>query len=95
MVWENFLKNEDWCRNLWIRDLFNDYLLIPAAMQRDDVLHVFTYQRELLSSSLFIKSQQKLLRELKDFSSTVVTGIPDAAIFTFKQKTTSCLIRHE
>lgn len=60
-----------------------------------DVLHVFTCHRELLPSSLFIKSQQKLLRELKDFSSTVVTCIPDAANFTFKQKNASCLILHE
>lgn len=52
----------------------------------DDVLHVFTHHRELLPSSLFIKSQQKLLRKPKDFSSTVVTCIPEAAIFTFKQK---------
>lgn len=61
----------------------------------DDVLHVFTYHRELLPSSLFIKSQQKLLKELEDFSSTVVTCIPDAVNFTFEQKNTSCLTLHK
>lgn len=77
----------------------NDDLPSPAATQWcDDVLHVFTYHRELLPSSSFIKPQQKLLRELKDLSSTVVTCIPDAANFTFKQKKkkpTSCLILHK
>lgn len=90
------MKKKDGCRNVQLISLSSLCLLNPAATQRcNDVLHVFTYHRELLPSSSFIKSHQKLLRKLKDFSSTVGTYIPDAAGFTIKQKNTSCFILYK
>lgn len=54
-------------------------LLNPAATQSCDVLHRFTYHKELLAC----KIPPKPVRKRKSFSLAVVTDGPAAAEFTF------------